>query len=48
MIFPQIERSLIEEALRNSHGKKEEAARRLGISRYALTRHMKKLRMKGR
>ena len=37
------ERSLIENALRTASGKKNEAARILGISRFALTRHMIKL-----
>lgn len=37
------ERRLIESALNRSRGKKHEAARILGISRFALTRHMVKL-----
>ncbi len=47
-ILGEIERSLIEEALARSGGTKEEAARSLGISRFALTRHMKKLGLGGR
>ena len=42
-ILGDLERSLIEEALRRSAGKKYEAARLLGISRFALTRHISKL-----
>ncbi len=42
-ILGDLERSLIEEALQRSAGKKHEAARLLGISRFALTRHMSKL-----
>ena len=37
------ERRLIENALRRATGKRHEAARLLGISRFALTRHMVKL-----
>jgi PAS domain S-box-containing protein len=42
-ILGDVERSLIEEALRRSAGRKHEAARLLGISRFALARHMSKL-----
>ena len=38
-----IERSLIEEALQRSCGNKKKAAKLLGVSRYALARHMEKL-----
>jgi DNA-binding NtrC family response regulator len=47
-ILADMERSFIEDALQRAHGKKEEAARLLGISRYALARHMKKYRITGR
>ena len=42
-ILDSTERSLIEEALRRSEGKKQRAARLLGMSRPALGRHMVKL-----
>ncbi len=42
-ILYSMERSLIEEALRRSEGKKQRAARLLGMSRPALGRHMVKL-----
>jgi PAS domain S-box-containing protein len=38
-----IERSLIEEALQLSYGNKKKAAKLLGVSRFALARHMEKL-----
>jgi DNA-binding NtrC family response regulator len=38
---------LIEEALRASNGKKQEAARLLGISRYAFARLLRKIGMTG-
>jgi len=38
-----IERSLIEEALQRSYGNKKKAAELLGVSRFALARHMEKL-----
>ena len=42
-ILDSMERSLIEEALRRSEGKKQRAARLLGMSRPALGRHIVKL-----
>ena len=42
-ILGEVERSLIQEALRSAGGRKHEAARLLGISRFALARHMAKL-----
>lgn len=42
-ILDETERSLIQEALRRSGGTKSVAARTLGISSYALARHMAKL-----
>ncbi len=42
-ILEEIERTFIEEALERAWGKKQEAARLLGVSRYALNRHMQKL-----
>ena len=42
-ILGETERTLIEEALRRSGGNKAEAARYLGISPFALARHMTKL-----
>ncbi len=45
-ILEETERSLIQEALRCSCGKKSEAARILGISPFALARHMEKLRIR--
>jgi PAS domain S-box-containing protein len=42
-ILAEVERSLIQEALRSSGGRKHEAARLLGISRFALARHIAKL-----
>jgi PAS domain S-box-containing protein len=44
-VIGDTERFLIEDALVRSSGKKHEAARLLGISRFALVRHMIKLRM---
>ena len=38
-----IERSLIKEALQRSYGNKKKAAKLLGLSRFALARHMEKL-----
>jgi two-component system response regulator PilR (NtrC family) len=42
-LLGDIERSLIDEALRHSRGNRTEAADLLGLSRFALTRHMRKL-----
>jgi two-component system, NtrC family, response regulator AtoC len=42
-ILGDMERSLIQEALQRAAGKKHEAARLLGISRFALARHIAKL-----
>ncbi len=42
-LFSDLKRSLFEEALRRSRGKKVEAARLLGISRFVFTRHLKGL-----
>lgn len=42
-ILAETERGLIDRALHQSGGKKHEAARLLGISRFALARHMSKL-----
>jgi len=39
----ETQRALVEEALRASNGKKQEAARQLGISRYAFARLLKKV-----
>jgi len=47
-VLAEMERSMIEEALRRSGGKKREAARVLGLSRFALARHMEKLEMNER
>jgi PAS domain S-box-containing protein len=44
----EVERSLLEDALRRSGWNKAGAARMLGISRYALRRHMRKLGVTGR
>ncbi len=46
-VLADVERSMIEEALRRAGGKKQDAADILGISRHALKRHMKKLEMSG-
>jgi transcriptional regulator with PAS, ATPase and Fis domain len=43
----ETQRALIEEALRASNGKKQEAARLLGISRYAFARLLRKIGMTG-
>jgi DNA-binding NtrC family response regulator len=42
-LLGDIERYLIEDALDRSRGNRTEAAAVLGISRFALTRHMRKL-----
>ncbi|MFC1835333.1 sigma-54 dependent transcriptional regulator [Thermodesulfobacteriota bacterium] len=39
----ETERSMIEDALRQSNGNKQQAANILGVSRFIVTRHMKKL-----
>jgi sigma-54 dependent transcriptional regulator, acetoin dehydrogenase operon transcriptional activator AcoR len=41
-VIAEIERSLIQQALQRAVGNKKEAANLLGISRFALVRHMKK------
>jgi PAS domain S-box-containing protein len=46
-ILGEIERTLIEEALERSSWRKTDAALSLGISRFALARHMKKLGLAG-
>jgi DNA-binding NtrC family response regulator len=47
-IVEETERSFLEEAQRNSSCKKHGTARLIGISRYALARHMEKLGMNQR
>jgi PAS domain S-box-containing protein len=47
-ILGETERALIQEALKRSGGKKSEAARTLGISPFALARHMDKLGIRER
>jgi sigma-54 dependent transcriptional regulator, acetoin dehydrogenase operon transcriptional activator AcoR len=42
-VLGEIERSLISEALKRSHGNRKKAAQTLGVSRFALARHMEKL-----
>jgi len=42
-VLDELERSFVEEALTRSGGNKTDAARLLGISRFALARHMRKL-----
>ena len=44
-VIGDTERSLIEDALGRANGKKHEAARLLGITRFSLVRHMNKLGM---
>ncbi|MFC1835601.1 sigma-54 interaction domain-containing protein [Thermodesulfobacteriota bacterium] len=47
-VVEETQRSLIEEALRRSNGNKLQAAKLLGVSRYVVARHMKKLGIDGR
>ncbi len=42
-LLEEIERTFLEEALERAGGTKQEAARLLGVSRYVLKRHMRKL-----
>jgi DNA-binding NtrC family response regulator len=42
-VIAKLERSWIEEALQRAGGNKTEAAKLLGMSRFALARHMEKL-----
>jgi DNA-binding NtrC family response regulator len=44
-ILGSVQRGLIEDALEECRGNKSRAAHRLGISRFALARHIKKLRL---